>query len=341
MNLTKANIKALRKVTVKIECSNNNKGSGIIVSVGENLYVLTAAHIIQKDTKDGPLDKEQIGILLKRNSRTFHLTVEEVVYYNKPEEDDATVLRVIKPNGMPTSGLDQVRLLTTDISGQAILCGFHKDDTSLKIYDVVKRGEKSWASTDIQLQFQNLSPKINFEGTSGGGIFYQGTDDVLYMVAYMSEVGRFDGNNNEFICMPSSNYIPSGLLDSIVDSREYTFIADTGVAREVDSRQLLNLLDKSDYNLNQTGYFIENDKTKEIIDQLRDDDTSTLLLTALSGMGKSKLIYEAFKETEREPNRYYTKFNGNRDKLMGELKQILKDNPESDGIIFDQLFLAA
>ena len=46
MNLTKANIKALRKVTVKIECSNNNKGSGIIVSVGENLYVLTAAHII-------------------------------------------------------------------------------------------------------------------------------------------------------------------------------------------------------------------------------------------------------------------------------------------------------
>ena len=72
MNLTKANIKALRKVTVKIECSNNNKGSGIIVSVGENLYVLTAAHIIQKDTKDGPLDKEQIGILLKRNSRTFH-----------------------------------------------------------------------------------------------------------------------------------------------------------------------------------------------------------------------------------------------------------------------------
>ena len=98
-------------------------------------------------------------------------------------------------------------------------------------------------------------------------------------------------------------------------------------------RQLLNLLDKSDYNLNQTGYFIENDKTKEIIDQLRDDDASTLLLTALSGMGKSKLIYEAFKETEREPNRYYTKFNGNRDKLMGELKQILKDNPESDGII--------
>ena len=105
MNLTKANIKALRKVTVKIECSNNNKGSGIIVSVGENLYVLTAAHIIQKDTKDGPLDKEQIGILLKRNSRIFHLTVDDVVYYKKPEEGDATVLRVIPPTVCPRRDL--------------------------------------------------------------------------------------------------------------------------------------------------------------------------------------------------------------------------------------------
>lgn len=331
MNLTKANIKALRKVTVKIECSNNSEGSGIIVSVGGNLYVLTAAHVIEKGITDGPLDKEQIGISLKRNSQTFRLTVDDVVYYNKPE-GDATVLRVIKPNGMPTSELDRVRLLTTNIPGQAVLCGFHKGDTSLKIYDVVKRGEESWASTDIQLQLQNLG-KINFEGTSGGGIFYQDTDNVLYMAAYMSEVGRFDGNNNEFICMPSSNFIPSGLLDSIVDRRDYTFIADTGVARDVDSRQLLNLLDRSGYELNQTGCFIENDKTKEIIDQLRDDDASTLLLTALSGMGKSKLIYEAFKGTEREPNRYYAKFNGNREKLMGELKQILNDSPESDGII--------
>ena len=333
MNLTRANIKDLRKVTVKIVCSNNNEGSGTIVSVGENLYVLTAAHVIEKNTKDGPFDKEQIGVSLMRNSQKFCLAVDEVIYYNNSEEGDAAVLRVIKTNGMPTSGLDRVRLLITDIPGQAVLCGFHRSETSLKQYNVENRGDKNWASTDIQLQLQNLGPKINFEGTSGGGIFYQGTDNLLYMAAYMSGVGRFDGNNNEFICMPSSNFIPSGLLGSIVDSREYTFIADIGVARDVDSRQLLNLLDKSDYNLNQTGYFIENDKTKEIIDQLRDDDTSTLLLTALSGMGKSKLIYEAFKETEREPNRYYTKFNGNREKLMGELKQILKDNLESDGII--------
>lgn len=333
MNLTKANIKDLRKVTVKIESSNNSEGSGTIVSVEGTLYVLTAAHIIKDETKDGPLDKGDIVVTLMRNSQKYTLAVDEVIYYNKPEEGDATVLRVKKLDGMPTSGFDRVRLLTTDIPGQAVLCGFHKGDTSLKIYNVVKRGEKNWASTDIQLQLQNLSPKINFEGTSGGGIFYQDTDNVLYMAAYMSGVGRFDGNNNEFVCMPSSNFVPSGLLYSIVDNSNYTFIADTGLARDIDSRQLLKQLNGSGYELNHTDCFIENEKTKEIINQLRDDDTPTLLLTALSGMGKSKLIYEAFKETEREPNRYYAKYNGNREKLLGELKQILNESRESDGII--------
>lgn len=333
MNLTRANIRELRKVTVKIVCSNNSEGSGTIVSVGEDLYVLTAAHVIEKGTKDGPLYKEQIGVSLMRNSQTFRLAVDEVVYYNKPEEGDAAVLRVIKPNGMPTSGLDRVRLLTTEVLGPAVLCGFHKSETSLKQYNVENRGDKNWASTDIQLPVQSLGVANNFEGTSGGGIFYQDTNNVLYMAAYMSAVGKHNGNNNEFECLPSSNFIPSRWLDSIVDSRNYTFIADTGVARDVDSRQLLNPLDRSSYELNQTGFFIENDRTKEIIDQLWNDDIPTLLLTALSGMGKSKLIYEAFKETEREPNRYYAKFNGNREKLTGELKQILNDNRESDGII--------
>ncbi|HJF72176.1 MAG TPA: serine protease [Butyricimonas virosa] len=333
MNLTRANIKDLRKVTVKIVCSNNSEGSGTIVSAGENLYVLTAAHVIEKDTKDGPFDKEQIGVSLMRNSQTFHLAVDEVIYYNKSEEDDAAVLRVIKPNGMPTSGLDRVRLLTTDIPGQAVLCGFHKSETSLKQYNVENRGNKNWASTDIQLLVQSLGVVNNFEGTSGGGIFYQDTNNVLYMAAYMSAVGKHNGNNNEFECLPSSNFIPSRRLDSIVDNRNYTFIADTGVARDIDSRQLLNPLDRSGYEQNQTGFFIENDRTKEIINQLWDDDIPTLLLTALSGMGKSKLIYEAFKGTECEPNRYYAKFNGNRENLMGELKQILNDNHESDGII--------
>ena len=331
MNLTKANIRDLKKVTVKIECSNGSEGSGTIVAVGSAIYILTAAHVIEKDTKDGHLNKDQIAVSLMRNSQKIVFKVGDVVYYNR--EDDASVILVLYAGDMLLSGIDKVRLLTTSVSGPAELCGYHKGENTPKHYTFEHRGENCWAIVNIQLNAQSLEPVINFEGTSGGGIFYQDSTKVLYMSAYMSEVGRHDGNNNEFICMPSSNFVSIGLLDDIVDNREFDYIADSGVASNVDSRQLLNSLDHSGYDLNQTGPFIENERTKEIVQLLRDDDEPTLLLTALSGMGKSKLIYEAFRGTEREPNRYYAKYDNNQEQLTGELKQILRKNYGNDGII--------
>lgn len=257
MNLTKANIRELKKVTVKIVCSNHNEGSGTIVSVGENIYVLTAAHVVENETHDGHFSKDQIVITFMRNSKKIYLSVDAVNYYNR--EDDAAILHVENPGIIPITGLDKVRLLTTDVSGSAELCGFHKSEDTPKHYTFENRGKEGWAIVDIQLGVQSLEPARNFEGVSGGGIFYQDTNKVLYMAAYMSGVGRHDGNNNEFVCKPSSNFISSGLLNSIVDDRCYEFVADSAVAFDIDSRQMLNSLDRSGYELNQTGFFIEND----------------------------------------------------------------------------------
>ena len=331
MNLTKANIRDLKKVTVKIECSNGSEGSGTIVAVGDVVYILTAAHVIENDAKDGYLDEDQIGVSMTRNSRKLVFKVAKVVYYDR--KDDATVMLATYLGDTSLSGIDRVRLLTSSVNGPAEFCGFHKGDKTPKHYAFEHRGENSWAVINIQLNVQSLEPVINFEGTSGGGIFYQDSSNVLYMAAYMSEVGRYDGNNNEFVCMPSSKFLSTGLFDGIVENRDFDYIADSGIANSIDSRKLLNPLDQSGYELNQTGPFIENERTKEIINQLRDDDEPTLLLTALSGMGKSKLIYEAFKGTEREPNRYYAKYNNNQEQLTGELKQILIQNHGNDGII--------
>ena len=332
MNLTKANFKDLKKVAVKIDCSNGSEGSGIIVAVNDELYVLTAAHVIEKGEDNITyLSKEQIVVSITRNNVKCVFAVEEVLYYNRV--NDAAVMRVSNTNNMPTSGLDKVRLLTTSVSGPAELCGFHKGEQMPKLYAFEKRGDNIWATVNIQIKVQSLEPVINFEGISGGGIFYQDTAKVLYVSAYMSEVGRHDGNNNEFVCLPSSNFIASGVLGSIVDERDYEYIADSGVANSVASRQLLNPLDRSGYDTNQTGPLMSNGKTEEIINQLRDDDETTILLTALSGMGKTKLIYEAFKDTERTPHRYYAKFGSNREQLLGEMTTILIQNDDSDGII--------
>ena len=71
MNLTKANVSDLKKVTVKIVCSNHDEGSGTVLSIGEVYYVLTAAHIIENEAENGPKDKEQIFVKLTRNSQDY------------------------------------------------------------------------------------------------------------------------------------------------------------------------------------------------------------------------------------------------------------------------------
>ena len=93
MNLTKANIKDLRKVTVKIVCSNHSEGSGTIVSVGENIYVLTAAHVVENETHDGHLTHGQIVISFMRNSKNIDLSVDEVSYYNRANDAAICQLR--------------------------------------------------------------------------------------------------------------------------------------------------------------------------------------------------------------------------------------------------------
>lgn len=330
MNLTKANIKDLKKVTVKINCSNGTEGSGIIVAIEGNLYVLTAAHVI-KNGSEKSLSPKEIFVSIIKNSQKYTLLVSEVIFFDS--SNDAAVLLIGNSNGMPISGLDKVRILTTNVSGPAVFCGFHKGEELLRTYQLENRGEKIWALLNIQLSVQGKDPVSNFEGTSGGGVFYQDTNKVLYLVAYMSEIVRFDGNNNEFVCLPSSNFIVNGVLNTILDSREYEYIADSGVASDIDCKQLLKTLDRSGYDTNQKGPFISNDRTNEIIAQLRNDDEPTILLTALSGMGKTKLIYEAFKVCERLPNRYYAKYGGNREQLLGEMTTILKQNDDSEGII--------
>ena len=330
MNLTKADYKDLKKVTAKIVCNNESEGTGTIVSIGDLLYVLTAAHVLENDTKNGHLDIGQIKISMMRNSQLYNFSVIEVVMYDRTI--DVAVLCVSNNGNMTISGLDKVRILKESVNGPGELCGFHKNGKEPKHYTLQNRGKSVWA-VNFELKLQSREPVNNFEGISGGGVFYADSDKNLYLTAFMSELGRLDGNNNEFICPPSSNFCKCIALNTLIDSRNYDYISDTGVANSIDSGLLLNTLDHSGYDKNQTGIFIENEKTASVINALRNDDEPTILLTALSGMGKSKLIYEAFKDTERMPNRYYAKYDGDRVQLVGEMTKILTQNYDSDGII--------
>ena len=332
MILTKANITELKKVTVKILCPKEEEGSGTVICLDGIYYVLTAAHVIEKDTKDGYWDNDLITISMTRNSKPCNFKVDEVVKYDR-KGNDVAVIRVTYAGDMILTGLDRVKILTSNVNGIATFCGFHKGESTPKHYNFENRGVATWAIANVDLSKQPLPPVDNFEGTSGGGIFYQDDEKNLYLVAYMSSLGRYDGTNNEFECLPASNYNATHLFDSLMDERDYEYSQSDAELSSLSRDQCLRELDRSGYGIGQTGLFIENEKTDSILAQLRDDGEMTIVMTALSGMGKSKLIYEAFKVTERFGNRYYAKYDDNRKKIMQEAEQILRKNYDQDGII--------
>lgn len=331
MILTKANISELKKVTVKIVCPKYVEGSGIIVSANGTLYVLTAAHVIENENKDGHLEKKLINVSMIRNSMPCNFTVDDIIVYN--DKTDAAVMRVTYSGTTPLKGLDRIRILTSDINGVAAFCGIHRSEQTPKQYSFEKRGVDTWAIANVNLATQPLPPKANFEGTSGGGVFYQDDENYLYLVAFMSSLGRYDGTNNEFDCLPAHYFNEKHQFDSIIDERDYEYSQSDGEASNINSSRSLKELDHSGYEKNQKGIFIDNETTNTILDQLRDDEEMTIVLSALSGMGKSKLIYEAFRWTEKQACRYYAKYDDDHKQILQEAKQIMRKNYDKDGII--------
>lgn len=332
MNLTRPDIKDLRKVTVKIICtSDRGEGSGTIVRVGEELFVLTAAHVIEREKgKSIPLPVEEIKVALYRNYEQVGFKTVEILICDF--DKDVAVLKVENSNHDSLKGMEKVRLLAREVNGEATLCGFRKSEESLRINKIEQREASIWA-VNIELSTQPIPPQPNFAGTSGGGVFYQDGDGYLYLAAFMTGVHTQRGNNNEIDCPSSMAFCEVEALKALVDDSEHQYVSDAAAAIYIESRTRLKPLAESRYSENQTGRFLENEKTKEIINILRDDDERTLLLTALSGMGKTKLIYEAFRWWERKrPNLYYAKYSGNEDDILGEAATFMKRTDE-DGII--------
>lgn len=331
MYLSKPALSDLMKVTVKIICGDKeSEGSGIILMVDGVLYVLTAAHVIMRKDSNVLFDNNEIRIFMIRNSEEFYFPVETILISN--QDTDAAVMRVDNLNSLSTTGLDKIRILTKDVSGAAALCGFHKNRKSAHRYIIEKRSNDIWGMP-FELNVQSADPADNLAGLSGGGVFYLGTDGLLYLAGYQRGVKTFSAENNEVECPSAINFCEVPEFKKIIDKRQYEYIADSGTASFTESKTKFKPLDKSSYGENHQGRFIKSEKLTDIIKHLKNDDELTILLTALSGMGKSRLIYESFKNSANLPNRYYTKYSGNIDAIKGEMEIILQKAGGESGII--------
>ena len=79
--------------------------------------------------------------------------------------------------------------------------------------------------------------------------------------------------------------------------------------------------------------FYSNDKIRECIEELQKPENEIIHFVALSGMGKTRILREAYDDGKPRSNYYYCEFSDSSDVVLYEIDQLLADNREKDGVI--------
>lgn len=332
MTLTIPSLQELKKVSVLVVCpgDDNNRGSGTIISVDGMLYVLTAAHVVSKKDKTHHAE-ENINVSAIKDDEAYKFTVKTVAHYDL--DKDCAVLIVVNDNSYPEEPLARVRILNQIPTGNGMLCGFGSESQEVKIYPFGQVSDTTWSlNKGLDVTQQPISAKENWGGFSGGGIFYKGESE-LFLAAYMKGLCDIEGNNNEFLCFPATYFAVYDPIKKIVLDIPVDYTQDDALRNVSKGENFFKPLCDSTLTENHESRFINSSELDTIIKKLRSDDRRTILLTALSGLGKTRLIYEAFKNKLQSPRRYYCKYYDGGSLLLSELERLLNNNVGSEGVI--------
>lgn len=330
IKLIAATPKSLNKVVVKITCSDEkyfSQGSGFITGVGSDTYVITCAHcIIKKDTKI-LFDNDKINISITYNYVPYALHVEDIMY---DIDDDYAILKVDIPEKISFDYSSKVHFLKEDIGGIVTSYGYRSNNSKVTCSEFKWKSESVWQYLGVNLMVQDGNALRYWEGCSGSGLFYQeeGTDH-LYVIAYLKGLKYPSGNYNEFVCRPISN-VCKKLTGKVLKDVDCEF-------SNYDKNNVLETMHFRDINTTlltekQELPFISNDKTQHIIQSLRNADEMTVQLIGLSGLGKTRLLYEAFNTGLNIPNAYYCKYEDS-NVIKTQFEQILERHNDDEGLI--------
>ena len=87
------------------------------------------------------------------------------------------------------------------------------------------------------------------------------------------------------------------------------------------------------FSQKKEGEFLRNEKIDDVIAKLRDKDNATIQLVALSGLGKTRILREAFDNGINRPNSYYCEFSDSQMGLLYDVTEIMTSHKGQEGII--------
>lgn len=119
--------------------------------------------------------------------------------------------------------------------------------------------------------------------------------------------------------------------EDFVQNRNY---AGTGVWKHnIPGSRTLKPLAVSLFKIKKTIGFLPNDKTADSIEKLRNPANKTIQLVALSGIGKTRILQEAFDDGVVRPNSYYCEYSDDVTGLMYDIDELLLSHNGEDGLI--------
>lgn len=321
--------KVAKRITVKIECKEGqhfSEGSGTILTCCGRYYVLTAAHCVAIEEKN--YQKENIIIKIIANSDCYCVNIINIKVDFR-DNIDCAVIEVEKPE---LEINDNVRLFNGVTLIQCSLLGFPYGLNSAMVKGVTFTSEDRWSIDGVDLVNQSKGAVLKYRGISGGGVWCE-SEDLIYMTAYIKGFANESGDYNEMICYSPTHFstLEPNLKCLLVEDIE----VKSGESDNTKSNNndiffpIADSLLKDNFKFK----FLEAPKLTEVIKLLRDDEEMSIMLRALSGLGKSRLLKEAFSTEFTNPNSYYHKYYGNDSILMQQLSTLLCKLRGRDGLI--------
>ncbi|MDO4160545.1 MAG: metallophosphoesterase [Prevotellaceae bacterium] len=123
-------------------------------------------------------------------------------------------------------------------------------------------------------------------------------------------------------------------LDDNNDFRRDNNYGDNGIwHKDLGGSNVIKPMDKSLLFQKRDSDFQYNGVIESCFEKLRDNSKKTILLTALSGLGKTRILHEAFDDGRKHDNYYYCEFSSSKEGLLNDIEEIIKNSVNDDGLI--------
>lgn len=202
-------IELLTNVSVKIYCNDQSDeecGSGTLISDGEKFFVMTAGHCIRKKSNNQPFAPDDIQLTSFAKDEPFNIRVIAVLPgHDFSEAKDCAVLEVENPQ-LKFDFSEGIKRCDTQLDEESYcFYGFTQSNEQGRLYCLRRTGKNQWHLVDDDITNQAINAYNLMAGNSGAGVFFV-KSNILYHVGYVKRLIDESGTQSDIVVYPTRHF---------------------------------------------------------------------------------------------------------------------------------------